>query len=161
MCIRDRQEALWAHPDEANLLASHPELISVAIEEALRYCGPVQGLFRATTEPCTFGAVTIPANEIVMVLFASANRDDQVFPAGDTFQIERDNRDHVAFGHGVHYCLGAQLARLETAEVLRALSRRTVTLAPGGPASRTTNPILRGFTSLPVSRVSPATRTRT
>ena len=148
------QEALWAHPDEAVLLASRPELVSVAIEEALRYCGPVQGLFRATTERCTFGTVTIPADQIVMVLFASANRDEQVFPAGDTFQIARDSRDHVAFGHGVHYCLGAQLARLETAEVLRGLSRRRVTLAPDGPASRTTNPILRGFTSLPVSRIS-------
>ena len=92
-----------------------------------------------------------------MVLFASTNRNEQSFPTGDTFQIERDNRDHVAFGHGVHYCLGAQLARLETAEVLRALSRRTVTLAPNGPATRTTNPILRGFTSLPVTRVSPTT----
>jgi cytochrome P450 len=151
------QEALWAYPDEADLLASRPELVSATIEEALRFCGPVQGLFRATTEPCTFGAVTIPADQIVMVLFASANRDEKVFPAGDIFQIERDSRDHVAFGHGVHYCLGAQLARLETAEALRVLSCRTVTLAPNGPASRTTNPILRGFTSLPVSRVSPTT----
>ena len=155
------QEALWAHPEQAALLSSRPELVPGAIEEALRYCGPVQGLFRATTAPCTFGGVTIPADQIVMVLFAAANRDEHVFPAADTFQIERDSRDHVAFGHGVHYCLGAQLARLETAEVLRALSRRTVTLAPGGPASRTTNPILRGFTSLPVSRADPTTRTPT
>jgi len=147
------QETLWEHPDEAALLASRPELIPDAVEEALRYCGPVQGLFRATTAPCTFGGVTIPADQIVMVLFAAANRDEQVFDDADTYRIERDTREHVAFGHGIHYCLGAQLARLETTEVLLGLSRRRVRPAPAGTAIRSTNPILRGFTSLPVTRL--------
>ena len=119
------------------LLLQHLEDVSQAIPLALLGCGYAVVAWNSWRH----SRLSVTAMQIVMVLFASANRDEHVFPAGDTFQIERDSRDHVTFGHGVHYCLGAQLARIETAEALRGLNRRTVTLAPNEPANRTTNPI--------------------
>lgn len=143
-------EALWAHPDQAELLAQDPAAVPAAVEEALRFCGPVQALARRSTSTVDINGTRIPAEEDVLVLFAAANRDDQVFDRPDRFDLQRDTRDQIALGHGIHYCLGAHLARLETVEVLRALRDRRLRLAPAGPAQRTDSPVLRGFTRLPV-----------
>lgn len=148
--IGNHQEALWDHPDQAALLRERPELVDAAIEEALRYCGTVQGLFRRTTQACAIGGVGLPTDADVLVLFAAANRDETVFRDADRYWLERPNLDHVAFGHGIHYCLGAQLARLEVRAVLEALLRAGVDLQPAGTPRRTMNPVLRGFTQLPV-----------
>jgi cytochrome P450 len=144
-------EALWDHPDQAQLLNDDPTAIRAAVEEGLRYCGPIQGLARRTTSPVVVGDVEIPADHDVLVLFAAANRDGAVFDDAERFDLWRDTRDQVALGHGIHYCLGAHLARTETAEALRALRDRGVRLEPEGAPVRTGSAILRGFSSLPVS----------
>lgn len=145
------QMALWEHPGQLALLRDRPELVGAAVEEGLRFGGPVQGLFRQTTEPCQLGGVDLPAGANVLVAFASANRDERVFDEPDVFRVERDSSEHLALGHGIHYCLGAQLARLETRLVLEALLERGIDLEPAGECAPTHNPILRGFLSMPVA----------
>ncbi len=145
------QHAFWDHPDQWRRVRDDRSLTPAAVEEGLRYCGPVQGLFRRTTEEATVGGVAIPAASNVCVLFASANRDEDVFDDPDRYLIGRPDGDHVAFGHGIHYCLGAQLARLETRVVLDTLIDRGVDLEPSGPAVRTANTVLQGYKSIPVT----------
>lgn len=145
------QHAFWDHPDQWRRLREDPSLVPEAVEEGLRYCGPVQGLFRGTTEDAVLGGAQIPAGSDVAVLFASANRDEEVFDEPDRYVIGRPGGEHVAFGHGVHYCLGAQLARLETRVVLEALAERGLDLQPAGPATRTANTVLQGYASIPVT----------
>ena len=145
------QHAFWDHPGEWRRLRDDLSLALAAVEEALRYCGPVQGLFRRTTEPAVLGGADIPAGANVAVLFASANRDAEVFEDPDRYVIGRPGGEHVAFGHGVHYCLGAQLARLETRVVLEAIAERGIDLKPASPAVRTANTVLQGYSSIPVT----------
>jgi cytochrome P450 len=143
--------AFWEHPTEWSRLVQDPDLAPPAVEEGLRYCGPVQGLFRQTTAPTTVGGVSLPAGANVYVSFAAANRDDRAFAEPDRFHVGRDAGAQVAFGHGIHFCLGAQLARMETRLAIAALARRGVTLRAAGAAVPTTSPILRGFRSIPVT----------
>lgn len=143
--------ALWDHPSEWSAVRKRPELASDAVEEGLRYCGPVQGLFRQVTEDHQLGDVTLPAGAVVYVSFAAANRDEAVFDQADRFRLDRDNREHVAFGHGIHYCLGAQLARLEARVVLEELARRDLDLVPAGTPTAVGNAVLRGYSSIPVA----------
>jgi cytochrome P450 len=143
--------AFWAHPDQWRRLRADTALAASAVEEGLRYCGPVQGLFRQTVDDAVVGGVHIPAGANVAVLFASANRDPAVFEEPDRYLIGRPDGEHVAFGHGIHYCLGAQLARLETRVVLEALAERGLDLVPAGAPSRTANTVLQGYTSIPVT----------
>jgi cytochrome P450 len=145
------QHALWDHPSEWATVRSHPEQAVDAVEEGLRYCGPVQGLFRQVTEAYRLGDVVLPAKAVVYVSFAAANRDESVFEAADSFKLNRDSREHVALGHGVHYCLGAQLARLETRVVLEELARRDLDLVPHGAPTAMGNAVLRGYSSIPVA----------
>jgi len=145
------QHAFWDHPDQWRRLRDDPSLAAAAVEEGLRYCGPVQALFRRTTQDCVLGGVEIPVEANVGVLFAAANRDESVFEDPDRYVIGRPGGEHVAFGHGIHYCLGAQLARLETRVVLEALAERGIDLVSGGPSVRTANTVLQGYTSIPVA----------
>lgn len=145
------QHAFWAQPDQWQRLVADPSLASAAVEEGLRHGGPVQGLFRRTTAAYELGGVEIPAQANVYLGFAAANRDEDVFPGGDRFDIGREVTEQLAFGHGIHYCLGAQLARLETRIVLEALASRGLMLTPAGEAVPTANSVLRGFSSIPVS----------
>ena len=145
------QHAFWDHPEQWHRLRDEVSLAPEAVEEALRYCGPVQGLFRRTTEDTVLGGADIPAGANVAVLFASANRDPAVFEDPDRYIIGRPGGEHVAFGHGIHYCLGAQLARLETRVVLEALVERGLDLEPAGPSVRNANTVLQGYSSIPVT----------
>ena len=96
-----------------------------AVEEGLRYDAPVQGMFRTTTEEVTIRGVTLPAGARVFVVFGAANRDEHIFPEPDRFDVQRPNADkHVSFGHGVHYCIGAPLVRLEARIALEVLVQR-------------------------------------
>jgi len=105
---------LLAHPEQLALLRDQPELMDSAIEEILRYTTPVAGTKpNYAAEDLEFKGVFIPKKTIVMPLLASANRDEQEFENPDTFDITRTPNKHIAFGNGIHYCLGAPLARLE------------------------------------------------
>ncbi|HXJ36285.1 MAG TPA: cytochrome P450 [Candidatus Eisenbacteria bacterium] len=105
--------ALLAHPEELARVQRAPQLIPPMIEEGLRYDPPVQFLFRTATCDVDLAGVTIPQGAMVAPLFASANRDERVFADPDRFDVTRNPKDHLAFGHGLHFCLGAALARLE------------------------------------------------
>lgn len=107
---------LAEHPELLDRLHEHPELIEAAVEELLRLESPVQGLFRTNTRPCTVGGVDLPAGSKVQLLYASANRDPDVWTDPDEIRLDRgvrEQRGHLAFGWGVHHCIGAPLARLE------------------------------------------------
>jgi cytochrome P450 len=105
--------ALVQHPDQIERVRSQPDLIPNMIEEALRYDAPVQYLFRSTTCEVVVSGTTIPEGAAVLPLFGSANRDERRYSRGEEFDITRDAQGHLAFGHGIHFCLGAPLARLE------------------------------------------------
>lgn len=142
--------ALAAHPEQARRLREDPTLLPAAIEEILRWDAPVQGLFRSTTTDVDVAGVILPADAMVMVCFASANRDSRHFPDADRFDIARRPTDHLAFGHGIHSCLGGSLARLEARLVGEALLARDIRLAPGPGAQRIDSILLRGFSAYPV-----------
>ncbi|MFH8622908.1 cytochrome P450 [Streptomyces vietnamensis] len=116
---------LLTHPEQLAALRADPSLLDGAIEESLRYDGPVEtGTFRFTADPVTIGDTVIPAGQTVLVAIGALDRDPARFPEPDRFDIRRDTRGHLAFGHGIHYCLGAPLARLEGRIALRTLLDR-------------------------------------
>ena len=129
-----------------------PELAPKAIEEILRLESPAQGLFRVTTREVELDGATLPKGARVMAHFASANRDGCVFADPDGYFPERgDIGKHLAFGKGIHFCMGAPLGRLELRVALPMLLRRLPRLRPGpDPAAREPVFFARGFTSLPV-----------
>ncbi|MFC7328273.1 cytochrome P450 family protein [Marinactinospora rubrisoli] len=152
--------ALLTHPEQLAALTADWSLLDGAIEETLRYDGPVQNATsRFTLEPVEIGGVTIPAGgETVLVVLGSADRDPDRFPGGDDFDIRRPHGGHLAFGHGVHFCLGAPLARLEGRVALRSLLERHPDLAldvdPAALSWRSSL-LVRGLAALPV-RPGPA-----
>jgi len=104
---------LLDHPDQRELLQSRRELLPSAIEEVLRFRSPVQLVFRQTLQEVELHGQRLPEGELVLAFLGSANRDPEVFPDPDRFDITRDPNSHLAFGHGLHFCLGAALGRLE------------------------------------------------
>ncbi|SHM89105.1 cytochrome P450 family protein [Actinacidiphila paucisporea] len=116
--------ALLTHPEQLAALRADPDgLLDGAVEEILRYDGPVETpTYRFTVEPVEIGGTVIPGDgRLVLIAIADADRDPARFPDPDRFDIRRDARGHIAFGHGIHYCVGAPLARLEARIALRGL----------------------------------------
>jgi cytochrome P450 len=111
--------ALARHPDERRKLAEHPELWPTGIDELLRYVSPVQGLARTVTTDVQIDDVTIPAGDQVLLLYGSANHDDTVYDAPDALDVTREAKAQWTFGHGIHFCLGAAVAKLETRVALK------------------------------------------
>ncbi|MFI9742456.1 cytochrome P450 [Streptomyces sp. NPDC052494] len=145
---------LLTHPEQLAALRADPGLLDGAIEESLRYDGPVEtSTFRFTREPITLGGAEIPARASVLVGIGALDRDPARFPEPDRFDIRRDTRGHLAFGHGLHYCLGAPLARLEGRIALRTLLDRfpRLELDPeGDPWEWVPGLLIRGVRHLPV-----------
>ncbi|WTI18408.1 cytochrome P450 [Streptomyces sp. NBC_00820] len=123
--------ALLTHPDQLAALRADMTLMTNAVEEMLRYDGPVETpTFRFTTEPVRIGDTVVPGDgELVLVALADANHDPARFPEPGRFDVRRPAGGHVAFGHGIHYCLGAPLARLEARIAVRTLLERCPDLA--------------------------------
>jgi cytochrome P450 len=146
--------ALLRHPDQLALLRAEPERLPAAVEELLRYDGPVQVTIPAVAAaPIEVGGVTIPAGDVVLPALLAANRDPARFPEPDRLDVTRPSNSHLAFGHGLHHCLGAPLARLEGRIALGSLITRFPGLRLAEPAAEPArNPglIMNGLVALPV-----------
>ncbi|MGX1473802.1 UNVERIFIED_CONTAM: cytochrome P450 [Streptomyces canus] len=145
--------ALFQHPEQLEALREDPARLPAAVEEFLRYEGPaLLAIRRFPVEDVTIGGVTVPAGETVWVSPAAANRDPDRFPDPDRLDLARDASGHLALGHGIHYCLGAPLARAETEIALAALLERFPDLALAEPTPRWRNSLrARGLLALQVS----------
>ncbi len=134
-------------------LQADPALVDVAVEELLRHDAPVQGLFRTNREPVALAGERLPAGTKLQLLYASANHDGDVWEDADEIRFDRDPRTirtHLAFGWGVHHCIGAALARLEGRLVLARIVHGIATLEPNGAPVPSEPFILRGMRSLPM-----------
>ncbi len=144
-------DCLARDPGQWARLRADPALAGPAFEEALRYASPVQTFFRTTTREVTVGGVTIGAGEKVLLFLAAANRDPRRWDQPDRYDLDRRANGHVAFGFGIHACVGAAMARLEGEVLLAALARQASQIAPAGPPRRRLNNTLSGFAELPLS----------
>jgi cytochrome P450 len=132
-------------------LSRSPDAVPLLVEEMLRFDSALQLFERTATEPVEVAGVTVQPGEKIAALLGAANRDPAVFASPDEFRGDRDPNPHLAFGVGVHFCLGAPLARMELAESLGALTTRFPDLhLAGEPVSRGTF-VLRGYRSVPVA----------
>lgn len=144
--------ALCQHPEQLAMLAEDPRLQArTALEEMMRFDSPLQLFERTAIQDTQIGAVTIKAGQKVGALLGAANRDPAVFENADDFNILRDPNPHVAFGAGIHFCIGAPLARLEMQTSLTMLLERFPTLHLSGTAKQRPTFVLRGWRSIPVS----------
>ena len=147
--------ALLRHPDELDRLRADPALVPKAVEELLRFDGPVNpGITRYALEDLEIGGVRIPRGDMVLLAIAAADRDPDRFPAPDDLDVGSTDPGHLAFGHGVHYCLGAPLARLEGQVAFAALLSRLPDLALATREDElrwTGGGVLRGLRELPVT----------
>lgn len=144
---------LIEQPELMIQLRAEPDLIPAAVEEFLRYDAPVQGLFRTNPEPSEVCGRELPADSRVQALFASANRDAEVYDDPDEIRLDRfgpGSRSHLAFGWGVHHCIGAALARTEGQIALRWIVERFATVERTGDVAINQPFILRGLTTLPI-----------
>ncbi|WP_030378151.1 MULTISPECIES: cytochrome P450 family protein [unclassified Streptomyces] len=151
--------ALLAHPAQLAALRADPELLDGAVEELARYDGPMPlAIRRFPVEDLTIGGVTVPAGETVLLSLAAAHRDPRRFPEPDRLDLTRDATGHLALGHGIHYCLGAPLARMETSIALTALFDRFPDLTPACPPQdlrHRSSMRSRGLVALPVRTAAP------
>jgi cytochrome P450 PksS len=146
-------DALLRHPDQWRKLMANPALIGSAVEEIARFDTAVPFLFRIAKEDLTIGDCRVPAGSVVALGLGAANHDPAVFAAPETFDITRAPNKHLTFGYGVHFCLGAVLARMELTACFEALARRMPNLRfdPDRPAvPRRTSLVFKGFETLPV-----------
>ena len=143
--------ALLRHPDQLAWLRDDPGIAERAVEELLRWDSPVQLTMRIPTEAIDFDGVRFEKHQAVVTVLGAANHDPEAFDCPDVLHLDREPNEHLAFGHGIHFCLGAQLARLEAQVALRELSSRfpNLRLAADRPRWRRLT-FLRGVEALPV-----------
>jgi cytochrome P450 len=144
--------ALAEHPAQWQALRADPTLLPSAVEELLRWTTPVISFMRTATRATTVRGQDIAEGDPVLLLYASANRDEAVFgPDAEQLHVERYPNPHLSFGFGPHFCLGAALARLEARLVLTQLLRRFSTLELAGPVTRTASPVIAGVRQAPLA----------
>jgi cytochrome P450 len=142
--------ALLTHPDQLARLRADAGLLPTAIEELVRFDSPLQLFERTATEDVEIGGVTVLRGQKIAALLGSANRDPAVFADVDTLDVGRTDNPHITFGAGVHFCIGAPLARVELQASFGALLARTSRLELGAPARRRPEFVIRGLQELPV-----------
>ncbi len=142
---------LWQNPAQRALVEADPSLVPLWVEETLRFDNSTQALMRITTEEVALRGVTIPANQYVLLLVGSANRDPEVFENPDAYDIQRDTTAMLSFGKGVHFCMGAALARLEACIAFEEWWKRfpNYEIDPSGSV-RVHSVNVRGFSRLPI-----------
>jgi cytochrome P450 len=143
--------ALLRHRDQWDRLVANPMLAAGAVEEALRWDGPVHVTARTATVPMEVGGVAVEPGQGLLTLIAAANRDPARFSEPDRLDITRTDNHHLAFSQGIHYCLGAALARLEGQEVFRALSQRFPRLELAEEPVHRDHVVLRGYQTVRVA----------
>jgi cytochrome P450 len=146
--------ALGRNPDQFDALKRNPAMLPRAIEEMLRYDGPVQSTVRFAKEAVSLGGTEIPAGALALMIVAAADRDPAQFKDPDKFDITRDPNEHVAFGEGIHFCIGAPLARMEARITFEAMLERFPRLRLKDPAMKPVykgSYFLRGLESLPLA----------
>lgn len=142
---------LSENPDQFEMIRADPDgLLGSAVEELLRYVSPIQGFYRTALRDYPIGDTVVPANSRVALLWGAANRDPRVYENPDAFVAARNPTNHVAFGSGIHLCLGAGLARMEGRAILRELIERVDRIEVGTP-TWTTNSSLRGLKRMEVT----------
>jgi cytochrome P450 len=140
--------ALLRHPAELAALAARPSLVGQAVEEALRYDPPVQLISRFALRSTEIGGVAIAGGSFTLLLLGAANRDEALGADAERFSVTRDGQRNLSFGHGIHFCLGAPLARLEAAAALRQLLPVLPRLRIAGEPQWRPNIVLRGLEHL-------------
>lgn len=143
-------EQLIRHPDQRQKLIEDPSLLGSAVEEMLRWVTPIKNMARTVTRDVELRGQRLRAGQKVLLLYHSANRDEDVFEDPQTFDIERSPNEHVAFGFGTHFCLGASLARLEVKVMTERLLARLPDLELAGPTPLRPANFISGFESMPV-----------
>ena len=146
--------ALETHPTQFALLRGQPDLLPSAVEEFFRYdCPAEKATFRVATEDVEYSGTTLPKGAIVALILGSANRDPQFCADPDVLDITRETRGHLGFGHGLHFCLGAPLARMEAEIAIRALLERCPDLELAVPEDQLRwriSSVHRGLRALPI-----------
>lgn len=141
---------LATHPEQWAALRTNPNLARVAFDEALRWESPVQTLFRQSSKPVEFSGVVIPAGARVLISYGAANRDPRRWKNPTMFDLSRDPSGHLAFGFGIHQCVGQHAARLQAECLLEVLVSRVATMEIAGPVKRHHNNALRGWEAIPL-----------
>lgn len=143
---------LLERPEHWQTLCEHPEYIPSTVEEILRFDAPIQMFARTTTQEVTIDGVTLPEDASLLLIYGSGNRDEKAFANADDFQLQRTANHHLAFGHGVHFCVGAALARLEGKIAFEVLCQRLphMSLVPGQELSHIPTLLFRGYERLEV-----------
>jgi cytochrome P450 family 142 subfamily A polypeptide 1 len=150
--ITGGMEALLANPAERRKLEANPGLVPLAVEEMLRWVSPIKSMNRTATRDVELAGARVRTGDKLLLLYPSANRDERVFPRAAEFHVDREPNDHVAFGHGVHFCLGASLARLELRIMFETLLERLpdLELATDEPLRLRPSNFIVGIEEMPV-----------
>jgi cytochrome P450 family 142 subfamily A polypeptide 1 len=150
--ITGGMEALVRNPDERRKLADDPRLLPLAVEEMLRWVSPIKNMNRTATRDVEVAGARVREGDKLLLLYPSANRDESAFPRANEFHVDREPNDHVAFGHGVHFCLGASLARLELRVMFETLLARLpdLTLESDAPLRLRPSNFIVGIEEMPV-----------
>ncbi len=146
--------ALFKNPEQLDRLWADPQLVPLAVDEMLRWDSPVQLDGRMALEPAEVAGVQVEPGQNVTTLIGGANRDPAQFRDPDAFLVDRDEGPPLSFASGIHYCLGANLARAEGQEVFAALIRRFASISPAGDRPYRRRRVLRGLERCPVTVVT-------